>query len=135
MHSEEYSQLYKMRHSLSHVLAAAVKELHPDVQLGIGPPVDNGFYYDFVFAQPISADDLPTIEKKMKHKSVRNRAGCKHYDHTRREHYRPSATTSLVNRYPVFPAGIDKQVPVDFAGSPEDNLDLPLGIHFDKNLI
>ena len=74
MSQEEHNQLYKMRHSLSHVLAAAVKELYPEVQLGIGPPVDNGFYYDFVFPQPISADDLPAIEKKMKHLVKQNTA-------------------------------------------------------------
>jgi len=67
MNSPEHSQLYKMRHSLSHILASAVKELYPQAQLGIGPPVDNGFYYDFLFPEPISADDLPKIEKKMKH--------------------------------------------------------------------
>lgn len=67
MAKEHSDQLYKVRHSLSHILAAAVKELYPEAQLGIGPPVDNGFYYDFVFPTPISAEDLPKIEKKMKH--------------------------------------------------------------------
>jgi len=67
MAKQPNEQLYKVRHSLSHVLAAAVKELYPEAQLGIGPPVDTGFYYDFVFPTPISAEDLPKIEKKMKH--------------------------------------------------------------------
>jgi threonyl-tRNA synthetase len=60
-------KLYRMRHSLSHVLATAVKELHPDAQLGIGPPIDTGFYYDFVFPTPITLEDLPKLEKRMKH--------------------------------------------------------------------
>ena len=64
MAKEHNEQLYKVRHSLSHGLAASVKELYPEAQLGIGPPVDNGFYYDFVFPTPISAEDLPKIEKK-----------------------------------------------------------------------
>ncbi len=54
------------RHTASHVLAHAVKRLYPDVKLGIGPAIENGFYYDFDFAEPISSDDLGKIEKEMK---------------------------------------------------------------------
>jgi threonyl-tRNA synthetase len=54
------------RHSLAHLLAAAVMELWPDAKRTIGPPVENGFYYDFEFPQPVSESDLPQIEKKMK---------------------------------------------------------------------
>jgi len=56
------------RHSLSHVLAAAVKKLIPDVQLGIGPPIDTGFYYDFLLpdGQGINAELLPKIEEAMR---------------------------------------------------------------------
>ena len=53
------------RHSASHVLAHAVKKLYPTAKLGIGPAIENGFYYDIEFEQPISADDLPAIEKEM----------------------------------------------------------------------
>jgi len=57
-----------LRHSLSHVMAAAVKELYPDVKFAIGPAIDNGFYYDFDFPETkIGEDDLAAIEKKMKH--------------------------------------------------------------------
>ncbi|MBQ3353313.1 threonine--tRNA ligase [Candidatus Saccharibacteria bacterium] len=57
----------KMRHTLSHVLAAAVRELYPDVAFGIGPAIDNGFYYDIDFGKhKISDTDLPKIEKKMR---------------------------------------------------------------------
>ena len=59
--------LEKMRHTLSHVLAAAVKELYPDAKFGIGPAIDNGFYYDIDFGDTkISDTDLNKIEKKMR---------------------------------------------------------------------
>jgi threonyl-tRNA synthetase len=57
--------LYVYRHSTAHLLAAAVLELFPGTKLGIGPPVENGFYYDFDRAEPFSAEDLERIEKKM----------------------------------------------------------------------
>lgn len=61
------NNLEKMRHTLSHVLAAAVKELYPNVKFGIGPAIDNGFYYDIDFGKTkISDTDLPKIEKKMR---------------------------------------------------------------------
>lgn len=53
-------------HTVSHVLAQAVKRLFPDTQLAIGPAIDNGFYYDFAFSSPITEDDLPKIEAEMK---------------------------------------------------------------------
>ena len=57
----------KMRHTLSHVLAAAVKDLYKDVKFGIGPAIENGFYYDFDFGNTkISDTDLAKIEKKMR---------------------------------------------------------------------
>ncbi|GAA0590287.1 threonine--tRNA ligase [Actinomadura livida] len=55
-----------MRHSAAHVLAQAVQELFPDAKLGIGPPVENGFYYDFDVAEPFTPDDLKRIEKRMR---------------------------------------------------------------------
>jgi threonyl-tRNA synthetase len=57
--------LYVFRHSAAHLLAAAVTELYPDVKLGIGPPVENGFFYEFLREQPFAAEDLEKIEKKM----------------------------------------------------------------------
>ncbi|MCC2632106.1 MAG: threonyl-tRNA synthetase, threonyl-tRNA synthetase, partial [Patescibacteria group bacterium] len=62
----EIDNLYKKRHSLSHVLAMAVLEVFPDAKLAIGPPVDNGFYYDFDLPRAISPEDLPVLEDKMK---------------------------------------------------------------------
>ena len=55
-----------LRHSTAHVLAQAVQHLHPDAKLGIGPPVENGFYYDFDVAEPFSPGDLKTIEQRMR---------------------------------------------------------------------
>jgi len=58
--------LYVFRHSAAHLLAAAVTELYPHVKLGIGPPVENGFFYEFLRDQPFTTEDLEKIEKKMR---------------------------------------------------------------------
>ncbi|MFC6883121.1 MULTISPECIES: threonine--tRNA ligase [Actinomadura] len=55
-----------MRHSAAHVMAQAVQELFPEARLGIGPPVENGFYYDFDVAEPFTPDDLKRVEKRMR---------------------------------------------------------------------
>lgn len=65
MNQEQKELLYKIRHSLSHVLAQAVTHLYPDVKLGIGPVIENGFYYDFLFNEPIKEEDLQTIYEEM----------------------------------------------------------------------
>ena len=59
-------ELLRIRHSLSHILALAVKRLYPDTKLGIGPAIDNGFYYDFDFKNPINESDLERIEQEMR---------------------------------------------------------------------
>src|SRR5438128_2220579 len=58
--------LHLYRHSTAHLLAAAVTNLFPGAQCGIGPATDEGFFYDFVVDRPFVPDDLETIEKKMK---------------------------------------------------------------------
>ena len=58
--------LETLRHSASHIMAQAVIELFPGVKLGIGPAIENGFYYDFDMPEQIAPEDLPKIEKKMK---------------------------------------------------------------------
>jgi threonyl-tRNA synthetase len=58
--------LSKKRHSLAHLLAASILDLYPDTLTTLGPAVDNGFYYDLDFSKPISIEDLPKIEKKMR---------------------------------------------------------------------
>ena len=65
--SENAEQVEKMRHTLSHVMAAAVKELYPTTTFGVGPAIENGFYYDIDFGDDkISDADLNKIEKKMR---------------------------------------------------------------------
>jgi threonyl-tRNA synthetase len=59
------NQLETMRHSCSHLLAMAVLKLFPKTKLGIGPAIENGFYYDFDFAKPLEEKDLAKISKKM----------------------------------------------------------------------
>lgn len=54
-----------IRHSTSHLMAYAVKELFPEAQVTIGPVVENGFYYDFAYQRPFTPEDLATIEKRM----------------------------------------------------------------------
>ena len=51
-----------LRHSTAHVLAQAVQDLYPEAKLGIGPPITDGFYYDFDVAEPFTPDDLKAIE-------------------------------------------------------------------------
>lgn len=65
MNKEEVSNIEKMRHTASHVLAQAILKLYPDTKLGIGPAIENGFYYDFDFTEPIEEEDLKQIEKEM----------------------------------------------------------------------
>jgi threonyl-tRNA synthetase len=62
----EDSQLYRIRHSAAHVMAQAVLEFFPQAKFTIGPPVENGFYYDFDLPQPLVLEDLEKIEKRMR---------------------------------------------------------------------
>src|SRR6266700_517704 len=57
--------LYVLRHSTAHLLAEAVRRLYPGVKIAIGPPIENGFYYDFEFPEPIHEEDLERIETEM----------------------------------------------------------------------
>jgi threonyl-tRNA synthetase len=66
MRADKDTDIYKKRHSLAHIMAQAVMERHPEIQLGFGPPVDDGFYYDFLMKKPLSADELPEIEERMR---------------------------------------------------------------------
>jgi threonyl-tRNA synthetase len=60
------SNVETIRHSASHVLAEAVLKLYPGTKLGIGPAIEDGFYYDFQLPKPIAEEDLPAIEKEMR---------------------------------------------------------------------
>ncbi len=57
---------YRLRHSAAHVLAEAVLELFPDGKIAIGPPIEDGFYYDFDLPRPLTPDDLTEIEARMR---------------------------------------------------------------------
>ena len=62
----EESLLYKIRHSAAHIMAQAVVEMFPDGKIAIGPPIENGFYYDFDLPRTLTPDDLEQIEKRMR---------------------------------------------------------------------
>jgi threonyl-tRNA synthetase len=59
-------RLERMRHSAAHIMAEAVMEVFPEAKLGIGPPIDTGFYYDFELPRALSTEDLPDIEERMR---------------------------------------------------------------------
>lgn len=79
--SERYeeSHLYRVRHSTAHVMAQAVLEFFPDALIAIGPPIEDGFYYDFGLPRPLSDEDLAKIEARMREIIQGN------YDFVRRE--------------------------------------------------
>ena len=64
--SDKNNKLDVLRHSISHIMAAAVLELFPKAKFGIGPIIEEGFYYDFDLPRALTPDDLPAIEKKMR---------------------------------------------------------------------
>src|SRR5438046_7794270 len=65
--------LYVLRHSTAHLLAEAVRRLYPGVKIAIGPPIENGFYYDFDFPEPISEADLERIEEEVEREIAEGR--------------------------------------------------------------
>lgn len=62
---KEAFELARMRHSAAHLMAEAVQEVFPEAKFGIGPAIDNGFYYDFDLPRPLTPEDLKNIEKRM----------------------------------------------------------------------
>jgi threonyl-tRNA synthetase len=66
--------LYVLRHSAAHLLAEAVRRLYPGVKIAIGPPIENGFYYDFQFPEPIGEDALERIEEQIRRELNEGRA-------------------------------------------------------------
>jgi len=63
--SIQYSPLQRIRHSAAHVMAEAVQEMFPDAKFGIGPAIEDGFYYDFDLPRPLTPADFPEIEQRM----------------------------------------------------------------------
>lgn len=68
MSNSNADRLYRIRHSAAHIMAQAVMELFPpgEVKIAIGPPIEDGFYYDFELPRPITQDDFPAIEQRMR---------------------------------------------------------------------
>ncbi len=64
--SYQESELYRIRHSSAHIMAQAVVEMFPEAKYTIGPPVENGFYYDFDLPRTLTPEDLGLIEKRMR---------------------------------------------------------------------
>lgn len=64
--NQSAEKLQTIRHSTAHIMAEAVTNLFPGTKFAIGPSIDNGFYYDFQLARPITGEDLPAIEKEMR---------------------------------------------------------------------
>ena len=63
---QQAEQLLKIRHSTAHVMAEAVMEMFPGTKIAIGPAIEEGFYYDFDLPEPLKAEDLERIEKRMR---------------------------------------------------------------------
>ena len=67
-------RLYRQRHSAAHIMAEAVLELFPEAKYAIGPPIENGFYYDFDLPRPLTPEDLETLDKRMRESIERRQA-------------------------------------------------------------
>ena len=72
--AQDPDALYVLRHSAAHLLAEAVRRLYPGVKIAIGPPIENGFYYDFEFPEPIGEDALERIEQEVRRELAEGRA-------------------------------------------------------------
>ena len=66
LHKKEDDELYRIRHSAAHIMAQAVMEMFPEAKIAIGPPIEEGFYYDFDLPRSLTPEDLQVIEKRMR---------------------------------------------------------------------
>lgn len=105
--NQDHSPLYKIRHSLAHVLAQAVLELRPEARLAFGPPIDTGCYYDFDLEKPLSDEDFEEIEKRMQRIiqekqefqfEAKSAAEAVEYLKSRGEHYKVEYCQELIQR-------------------------------------
>ncbi len=115
-----------LRHSTAHVLAEAARHLYPGVKITIGPPIDNGFYYDFLFAEPISEDDLVRLEDEMR------RILKTEHAYTRAEVSRDAARERFVAEQEPFKVELIDDLPADEAitfYTQDDFTDLCRGPH------
>jgi threonyl-tRNA synthetase len=76
--AQDPDALYVLRHSAAHLLAEAVRRLYPGVKVAIGPPIENGFYYDFEFPEPIGEDALERIEEEINRELAEGRSWERH---------------------------------------------------------
>src|SRR5882762_10502219 len=81
---DQKESVANLRHSTAHLLAAAIVELYPGTKRTIGPSIENGFYFDFEFQQPISEKDFPKIEQKM-HELVKSWHGFEKHELTKEQ--------------------------------------------------
>ncbi len=81
---EREERLYRTRHSAAHIMAEAVLEMFPDAQFAIGPPIDTGFYYDFLLPRALTPEDLPEIESRMRAR-IKSNVPFEHSEMTREE--------------------------------------------------
>jgi threonyl-tRNA synthetase len=63
---DNHDSLRPLRHSAAHIMAEAVLDLYPGTKFGIGPAIENGFYYDFALPRPVTPEDFPAIEARMR---------------------------------------------------------------------
>ena len=103
----EESKIFKIRHSLAHILAMAVLEKFPDAKLGVGPVIDNGFYYDFLLTKKLSDEDLPDLEARMK-KIVQTKIAF-----TKTIVERPDALNEVAKNKQNFKTELINDLPVD----------------------
>ncbi len=75
--TQDPDALAVLRHSSAHLLAEAVRRLYPGVKVAIGPPIENGFYYDFEFPEPIHESDLERIEEEIRRELADGRSWCR----------------------------------------------------------
>jgi threonyl-tRNA synthetase len=130
--SVSHEQLDVMRHSAAHVLAKAVQQLYPGSKLGIGPVIENGFYYDIDIPEKVSEDDLPRIEERMRQivaahepfareEWIKQRA-LEHYSSVEDNPYKREIIEALAD---------DEQI--SFYRTGEDWVDLCRGPHVDES--
>jgi threonyl-tRNA synthetase len=107
---EQMNELMRLRHSCAHILATAVLRLWPDALLDIGPPTDEGFYYDFDLKHRFTPDDFPKIEEEMRkitkenqvfEKSIRTREEAKAYFESRGQKFKVERLADIPEGEPI----------------------------------
>ncbi len=127
INKKENTETEKIRHTLSHILAHAVLTLYPKTKLGIGPAIENGYYYDFEFENPITEDVLPKIEEEMQ-KIIDKDLPLKQIFKPRQE-----AIEYLKNKKQVYKLDLIKDIPENefsfFVTGEDEFVDLCRGSH------